>query len=350
MFAKITIIIPCKDNLKGENDMIQWRPVISYEDYMVNNDGEIMRVSTGHTFNSHGMTRRKVGKQYKIIHLRKNGKSLTKTWHWCVARAWLGPKPKGYCINHKNLNKFDNNPNNLEYITIDENIDKSIKQGAYTYKHSKNVNKIKKDFEQGQSITNIARKYKMTWQFAYYIIKGYLWNKDKKKKDKQMALQADTWTTIPIAKNYEINKDGQIRNHRGHILRPCMINKHKAHLIYKIVHIYNPITKKAITKTVHRLMAITFLGLDEKDHHKIVRFINGNKHDYRLCNLELVDDIHIAIDKQSKRKVKTLTREQVKIIKTHLRNGKNMKEISELTGVKTSILYHIIVGKSYKNW
>jgi HNH endonuclease len=70
---------------------------------------------------------------------RKNGTSLSvwpnhegyptvKIWektialHRIVAKAFLGDCPPGKVVNYKDGNKLNNNPNNLEYCTIAENI------------------------------------------------------------------------------------------------------------------------------------------------------------------------------------------------------------------------------------
>ncbi|MCU4842302.1 HNH endonuclease [Bacillus cereus] len=50
--------------------------------------------------------------------------------HILVAETWIGPIPKGYTVNHKDLNKFNNDVENLEIITQSENIKHSYESGA----------------------------------------------------------------------------------------------------------------------------------------------------------------------------------------------------------------------------
>lgn len=59
---------------------------------------------------------------YPMIALRKNGIKTQKYVHGFVARAFLGEKPKGKFVNHKNEIRTDNRVSNLEYITHKENI------------------------------------------------------------------------------------------------------------------------------------------------------------------------------------------------------------------------------------
>ncbi len=51
---------------------------------------------------------------------RLHGK--TYTVHSLVAMSYIGHRPKGLVINHKDANKKNNRPENLEYITQAENI------------------------------------------------------------------------------------------------------------------------------------------------------------------------------------------------------------------------------------
>lgn len=46
----------------------------------------------------------------------------SKMTHTLVAEAFLGPRPDGLVINHKDLNKWNNRVENLEYVTTGENI------------------------------------------------------------------------------------------------------------------------------------------------------------------------------------------------------------------------------------
>lgn len=64
---------------------------------------------------------------YLCISINRKSQPL----HRIMARAALGERPPGLVINHKDGNKLNNNPNNLEYCTQAYNIEHSIKMGFH---------------------------------------------------------------------------------------------------------------------------------------------------------------------------------------------------------------------------
>lgn len=51
-----------------------------------------------------------------------NGRRTPSKIHSLVALAFLGPRPPGYHVNHKSGDKSDNRLENLEYVTLEENL------------------------------------------------------------------------------------------------------------------------------------------------------------------------------------------------------------------------------------
>lgn len=105
--------------------MEQWRNVPDYEGlYQVSNKGRVR--SLDHIVpGSRGgerLVRGKVLKQtksgnYFCVHLSKKGKSKVLNTHEIVAFSFLGKRPKGYHIHHKDGNSYNNIPQNLEYLS-----------------------------------------------------------------------------------------------------------------------------------------------------------------------------------------------------------------------------------------
>ena len=103
-----------------------WKKVESLNNrYEISNKGNIRNAETG-----------KILKQflskfgYKILTVRpemyvqKNVRI-----HQLVAEAFLGEKPEGYVINHKDGDKTNNNVENLEYVTPSQNNQHALDMG-----------------------------------------------------------------------------------------------------------------------------------------------------------------------------------------------------------------------------
>lgn len=61
--------------------------------------------------------------------------------HVLVAEAFIGPKPKGCQINHKNGIKTDNRPENLEWVTPSENCKHKFRIGRHCLKGENHNNR-----------------------------------------------------------------------------------------------------------------------------------------------------------------------------------------------------------------
>jgi hypothetical protein len=63
----------------------------------------------------------------------KDGIQRTLKVHKMVAAAFIGPRPDGFHINHKNGIKTDNRVENLEYVTPLENTQHAVRCGLNIY-------------------------------------------------------------------------------------------------------------------------------------------------------------------------------------------------------------------------
>lgn len=120
----------------------EWRPIPGYEGlYIVSSHGRIMRVGKAAV---HGKGR---GGGARVGHIRRpwlrpDGYYELLLWkegiperarvHCFVALAFLGTRPDGYDINHKDGNKQHNSPDNLEYVTRSENNSHAYRIGLKT--------------------------------------------------------------------------------------------------------------------------------------------------------------------------------------------------------------------------
>jgi hypothetical protein len=89
-------------------------------EYFVTEDGRVFRNNNERKFDISN-------KGYKKVDLSINGKRKHQTIHRMVAELYV-PNPNNYpCVNHKDGNKFNNNYSNLEWITLKQNSQHSVK-------------------------------------------------------------------------------------------------------------------------------------------------------------------------------------------------------------------------------
>lgn len=69
------------------------------------------------------------GSGYYIIKVRINSKWVIFYVHDIVLEVSKGKKPEGWVANHKNGNKLDNRPENLEYVTYSSNLTHAYDNG-----------------------------------------------------------------------------------------------------------------------------------------------------------------------------------------------------------------------------
>lgn len=97
---------------------VKWAPIKGFEGYYeVSDKGDVRRVSTGKNLKQF-----KNNSGYLRVTLSKGGKVKSYSVHRLVAEAFI-PNPQGLkTVNHKNEIKTDNRSDNLEWMTLEENI------------------------------------------------------------------------------------------------------------------------------------------------------------------------------------------------------------------------------------
>lgn len=95
-------------------------------------EGKVVRI-----FSDHKKSKGKELAQWftKDGYLRTKIKSKNTTIHSIVALLTLGERPEDLVINHKDGDKLNNSPDNLEYCTIADNIRHSVKHGMHVSNH-----------------------------------------------------------------------------------------------------------------------------------------------------------------------------------------------------------------------
>ena len=101
----------------------KWLPVVGYEGYyLVSNDGQVKSAINGKILkltDSHG---------YKFANLSKKGKTRSIAVHRLVCTAFNGPpKDESMQVDHLNMVRSDNRPENLEWVTPKENQQRKVR-------------------------------------------------------------------------------------------------------------------------------------------------------------------------------------------------------------------------------
>ena len=97
--------------------MEQWRDVVGFEGlYRVSDLGRVMSIPRPSTKGGILKGSRCGTRDYITLQLWKNGKASKVTVHSVVAAAWIGPRPDGHDISHKDEDNTNNAASNLCYL------------------------------------------------------------------------------------------------------------------------------------------------------------------------------------------------------------------------------------------
>ena len=160
-----------------------WKDIEGFENYKINEDGEIVHKLTNHTL-KHSINE----KGYHKVCLRKGDKSYKTGVHRLVAKAFI-PNPNNYReVNHIDENKDNNNYKNLEWCNREQNISHSIKSGKFIitqvaqYDKNNNLIKIFTSCSEAERETGISRTHICRCALGRYGFKtagGYIWKSVK---------------------------------------------------------------------------------------------------------------------------------------------------------------------------
>jgi hypothetical protein len=101
-----------------------WKPCVDCDKYEVSSLGRVRRIKTGRILKAHDNWH-----GYLVVSLFHNGECVTSRVHRLVAKAFHGNRGSEFMVNHKNGNKHDNTPSNLEWCSHSENRKHAIENG-----------------------------------------------------------------------------------------------------------------------------------------------------------------------------------------------------------------------------
>ena len=161
-----------------------WKPVVveGFEDlYEVSSKGRVRRVRIIQgSCNADG---------YLMIDLSssKRGSRKCRFAHRLVAEAFHGPPEPGQQVNHKNGQKDDNRPENLEYMTCGENIRHAYRELGCSATRSRGVDhysavlteelvrEARRRYSDGESYSGIAKRLGVTYHAIWDCVNRRSW-------------------------------------------------------------------------------------------------------------------------------------------------------------------------------
>ena len=250
--------------------------------YEISDLGRIRNKFTGGILSQH------IRNGYKAISLNMDNYKKTYNMHPLVAFTFLDiTRKKGYIVNHKNGEKFDNKLDNLEYITYKNNTQHAIEMGLFK-SHPIKVNQydLKGNFlKQYDSIKEAAELSGANDRHISCVCKGkrkttdgFIWKYTNEEKDIKVNLTEGI--VIENYPNYHVFKNGTIysKSHKR-ILKPKILPSG-----YNSVKLCN--NGQMRDYYTHVLVANAFLKKDEL--RQFVNHIDRNKSNNKLDNLEFV--------------------------------------------------------------
>lgn len=113
------------------------------------------------------------GTPYHVVTLRKDGKSYDRKVSHLVADAFIGPRPPGHVVRHGPGGSLDDHANNLQYGTVQENVDDTLRAGRRWSKLTEgDVIAIRAS---GESRGVLATRYGVHKSTITFIILRYTW-------------------------------------------------------------------------------------------------------------------------------------------------------------------------------
>jgi len=145
--------------------------------------GEFRQIVSSGTYIIHGRINKMNG--YRYIPLKINGKKYRVTAHSLVAYNFIGERPKGAQVNHKDGNKLNNAVSNLEYCTPSENLLHSSAIGLRRKINKRlgreTAQEIRSQYP-AKSMNELAREYGVVAATILNIVRGTSYSPQQKEE------------------------------------------------------------------------------------------------------------------------------------------------------------------------
>ena len=164
--------------------MEEWKVIEGWDAYEISNRGVVRRA--GRVLRWRACGRR--NEKYPRVALHQEGIRKDVPIHHLVALHFIGPRPEGLQINHKDRNRFNPSVENLEYVTPAYNTQHSYDNGRKGLLGQRNpaakltqeqVAEIKELYQPrtigGMGQVALAKKYGVTQTAIWAVLNGKCW-------------------------------------------------------------------------------------------------------------------------------------------------------------------------------
>lgn len=162
-----------------------WRIIPSNRNYAVSSHGRVKRLTTYRAHKAgYILSQYHHPKVYPAVVLSDKNVRRRVFVHVLVAEAFLGPRPEGLQINHKDGDKRNSHASNIEYVTPSENMRHALRNGLRVppqgeqCAHAKlTVTQVVEIRELAATLTypEIARRFGIDRARVSRICRGELW-------------------------------------------------------------------------------------------------------------------------------------------------------------------------------
>ncbi len=118
--------------------MEKWKDVVGYEGrYEVSDRGRVRSLKYNRQQFSKVLQPRTHDQGYLGVCLCADGKTRQQFIHALVLSAFVGPRPRGFCCDHRDGNRANNAVGNLEWVTYSENAFRGVRTCGEKNHHAK---------------------------------------------------------------------------------------------------------------------------------------------------------------------------------------------------------------------
>lgn len=100
------------------------------------------------------------------------GRQTSLKVHRLVARTFIGKRPRGKQVNHRDGNPLNNRPDNLEYVTCRENIAHAMRLGLARHGRSLTPDAVRAIRSSTDSFRELATAYRVNWDTIHRVKRG----------------------------------------------------------------------------------------------------------------------------------------------------------------------------------